>query len=680
MPPVRHPAARALTIVSSVVLVVLIATSSLASAATSVLTPALASWDYGNTDIHGSSPTQTFSFTNNSAAPVTIATASIVGPDASAYRLNSDGCSNNLLPTLGQCSVQVTFAPTGTGTQTAALEINDDSGTLDVPLSGTGITGTLSATPNPVAFNPEPWFFGGQQLSITIQDSNDAGVQVSSAVITGPDASLFSIGWGQNCGTQQYGPGSICGMGINFNPPNGPGTFAAQLEITSDSLGSPLIVPLTATALSGPHVVVTPSETDFGDVAIGSSVARIVTVSNDGDYPMQVQGTLRLTSTPSDLPLSGDACSGQTVGVGASCQFTVTYRPSAARELNAEVLLLTNDQGAPTPVAFLGQGVPAVDGSAVVSGRPAAGSTLSCTPVGYPSGTAVAIQWLRNGHLIATSRAPQLGLRDADIGARFACRIVATNAVSSQTVTSRETAAVLPMSLVDEPGAFVDEATCRVVQAAHLVGVVGRAVSVSHGAPVTPWAPLRLAASRVLTVRIDGRRVGHGRVVIISPQTLWSFADGTHAFTVDDRGARAQAQIVLGACAIAARLEGGASQQTTISASSRFGVRTLSFRLPSHLHLAGAAGRALGWVTVTSAGVPSRDFPLIGLRTESNAVTVSISTRTLTVTNLPPRTGVVSITLRSGVVSGQSGVMTLTARERSRGVLLRASTPTTWLP
>ena len=204
------------------------------------------------------------------------------------------------------------------------------------------------------------------------------------------------------------------------------------------------------------------------------------------------------------------------------------------------------------------------------------------------------------------------------------------------------------------------------------------AVTISHGAPVTPWAPLRLAAARVLTVRIDGRRVGHGRVVSISPQTLWSFADGTHTFTVEGRGARAQGRIVLGACALAARLEGGPSQQTTISASSRFGVRTLSFRLPSRLHLA-AAHRTLGWVSITSAGVPSRGFPLIGLRTESNAVTVSVSTRTLTVTNLPPRTGVVTITLQAGVVSGQSGNMTLTARERTPGILLRASTPAVWL-
>ena len=221
MHPVRQPSARALTVVASVVLMVLIATSSMASSGHVGADTSAGVVGFGNTDIHGSGPTQTFSFTNNSAAPVSVATASIVGPDASAYRVNSDGCSYNILPTSGQCSVQVTFAPTRHGHENAALEITDDSGTLDVPVSGTGITGTLSAAPNPLAFTPQPWFYGGQQQSITIQDSNDAGVQASSAVITGRDASRFSIGWGQNCGTQRS-TGFTCGMGINFNPPNAP--------------------------------------------------------------------------------------------------------------------------------------------------------------------------------------------------------------------------------------------------------------------------------------------------------------------------------------------------------------------------------------------------------------------------------------------------------------------------
>ena len=178
------------------------------------------------------------------------------------------------------------------------MEITDDSGTLDVPLSGTGITGTLSASPNPIQFTAEPYFYGGQQQSITIQDSNDAGVQVTSAVITGPAASLFSIAWGQNCGSQQYGAETAATWASTSIRPTVREPSTPGFEVTSDSLASPLIVPISATALSGPHGVVTPLETDFGDVAIGSAVARTLTIFNEGDFPMQVQGMLMITGTP----------------------------------------------------------------------------------------------------------------------------------------------------------------------------------------------------------------------------------------------------------------------------------------------------------------------------------------------------------------------------------------------
>jgi len=677
---VRNPAARSLAIVSAIVLALLIALSSPAWAGPSVLSPSLASWDYGNTDIHSGGPTQTFTFTNNTPGPITVSTVGIVGADVAAFQVNSDGCLSNTLLTSTSCDVQVQFQPTSTGSQSAALEITDTSGTLDIPLSGTGITGTLTATPNPVAFTPEPWFNGGQQQTVTIQDSNDAGVQVSSAVITGPDASLFSVAWGQNCGMQQYGAGTSCNMGINFNPPNGPGTFHAQLQITSDSLSSPLIVPISATALSGPHTVVTPSETDFGDVAIGSSVARTVTVSNTGDYPMQVQGTLLITGTPSDLPVTADSCSGQIINVGSSCQITVTYRPSAARELNAAVLVLTNDPGAPTPSGFSGQGVPVANGFVTIAGHPTAGSTLTCAPVGYAAGTSFAYQWLRNGHLVAGARAQRLLLGDADVGARVACRIAAANPVSTQTVTSRQTAPVTPMSLVGEAGAFTDASTCRSIQTSHLLHLGRQVVVVSYGAPATPWAPLTLTSATALRARIDGRIVGDGKVVTISPQTLSSFADGHHTFSVTGAGVRSQAHLVLGACALAVRLNGGPQQATTLSASSRYGVSTLTFRLPPRLYLAAGIGRVVGWATVTPAGYPSRGFNLVGPRTESNAVTVSIIAHTITVANLPPRTGVVTVSLRAGVVFGTTGTVHLSARERGSRTVLRASSPATWLP
>jgi len=680
MHPARIPAVRVLALAVAALVALLVALAPHASAATSVLTPSPSAWDYGSTDIHAGGPTQTFTFTNNTPGTVNVAGVAIVGADPSGFQLNSNGCLGAMLSMFGACDVQVTFAPTATGVQTAALEITDDSGTLDVPLSGTGITGTLSASPNPIQFTAEPYFYGGQQQSITIQDSNDAGVQVTSAVITGPAASLFSIAWGQNCGSQQYGAGNSCNMGINFNPPNGPGTFHAQLEITSDSLASPLIVSISATVLSGPHGVVTPLETDFGDVAIGSAVARTLTIFNEGDFPMQVQGMLMITGTPADLPVTADGCTGQIVGVGSSCQFTVTYRPSAPRGLSATVIVLSNEQGAPIPAGLTGQGVAPVQGSVAVAGHLAAGSALTCTPSGYPGGTSFAYAWLRNGRQVAGARMQHFVLRDADIGARFRCRIDASNSVSSQVATSRQTGAVTPMLLTGEPGAFTDESTCRSAVMSHLLRLGRRVVVVGYGAPVTPWAPLTLATTAVLRARLDGRIVGDGTSITISPQTLASFGDGRHALTVTAAGVRTQARLVLGACALAVRVNGGPGQATMVAASSRYGVSSLTFRLPRNLHLAAGTGRVVGWVTVTPAGDPSRGFNLVGPRTESNAVTVTLGAQSITVTNLPPRTGVVSISLSPGVMFGQAGIVELPARQRGTRTVVRARTPATWLP
>ncbi|HLN12503.1 MAG TPA: choice-of-anchor D domain-containing protein [bacterium] len=169
MHPARIPAVRVLALAVAALVALLVALAPHASAATSVLTPSPSAWDYGSTDIHAGGPTQTFTFTNNTPGTVNVAGVAIVGADPSGFQLNSNGCLGAMLSMFGACDVQVTFAPTATGVQTAALEISDDSGTLDVPLSGTGITGTLSASPNPIQFTAEPYFYGGQQQSITIQ-------------------------------------------------------------------------------------------------------------------------------------------------------------------------------------------------------------------------------------------------------------------------------------------------------------------------------------------------------------------------------------------------------------------------------------------------------------------------------------------------------------------------------
>ena len=242
----------------------------------------------------------------------------------------------------------------------------------------------------------------------------------------------------------------------------------------------------------------------------------------------------------------------------------------------------------------------------------------------------------------------------------------------------RTAAPLLPMTLTGEPGAFTDQQTCRTAQADHLLRVARRAAVIRYGQPVTPLAPLTLSSTILTGVRVDGHSVGRGKTVIITPRTLSTFADGIHTLTVAAAGASARSQLLLAPCQLAIRFTGDPAQPTSLSASSRYGIRALTFHLPRRMHLNTIAGRDLGTGTFTSAGYPTREFNLIGPRTSWNNVNIRLAPHTITITKLPIQTGVIDITLRPGVITGQTGNVTATAKERATSTPQQASTPASW--
>jgi hypothetical protein len=677
----RYHYACCLAAVCALALAGLLGSPASASAA-SVLTPSPASWDFGTHDAHGGGgPSQTFTFTNNTLIPVSVLGVTVVG-DPADFQLSSDNCSGRILQPnpspMGSCSVQVTFNPSGTGAKSASLELTDSSGTLDVPLVGTGVAGTLTASPNPLNFTPQPYFNGGQQQGINIQNSNDAGTQAISATITGPDASRFYIAGGQNCVNQQYGPGSQCGMNVGFNPPNGPGSFHAQLELISDSLSSPLIIPLNATALNGPLAVVSPTQTDFGSVAIGHSDSQTITVSNDGDAPMQVQQAFMVTGTPSVFPITADGCSGQVVNQGSFCQFTVRFQPSAAGHREGSVITIINNTPGPiTPIGFTGTGVASPQGAATITGNAAAGSTLTCNAVSYPAGTNYAYEWLRNGETLIGATTPVYRPSDSDVGSQLTCRLTASNPVGIQTVSSPSSGPIAAMNLSRLPGSFVDAGTCRAVNAARQLHAGGALVAVSYPQPSVPWAPLTLTARQALHVSIDGQPVGSGRSVDITPRTLAAYTDGAHTLKVSTHGHTFQTPLLLAPCSLAVRVDGGPGQGALISLAARVPIESATITLPRGLELHVTAHK-LGQFTYTPAGYPARTFDVIGSRTTSNNVTVAVTRHTINVSNLPARTGVIRFTVRASVLSGNGGTAKATATFAGTSRQQTSSVPAVW--
>ena len=370
--------------------------------------------------------------------------------------------------------MNVDFAPATPGAKTSSLTLTDDTGTVDVPLQGTGATGTLSATP--VSFPSQPWFYGDPNAQLMLTDASSWQLQTTSWTITGPDASRFYVQWGDNCFHQGFGPGNTCNAGIGMHAAD-PGTYHAQLEIGNDGTQSPLVVPLSVTVLRGPHLVADTGQVAFGQVAVGQDASRAITVTNDGDYGLQLQQAVMLTGIPDTLFTSDDGCSMQVLAPADSCRVTVHFRPSAVGPVNAPLLIIpgnspqglllvgVNGSGAApalsSPAAPAGPGDPpagasppvsplsapaseplAPQGMAVLTGPAVVARTLTCRAVGYSGDTALSYTWRRNGIAVTGSGSARLRLGAGDVGARFACLVRARNAAGVQVVGSRYSARV----------------------------------------------------------------------------------------------------------------------------------------------------------------------------------------------------------------------------------------------
>jgi hypothetical protein len=318
----------------------------------SALTPLPAEVAFGAVDIHfGGSPRQSVQLSNGSAASVTVTAvavtqAGVSQAGASHFEIVNDGCSNQTLEPAESCAVEVEFKPGERGEQHAVLELSTAEATLEVPLSGSGLTGTLSAGPSPVSFAAIPYTQGQREESqseteqVNVLDSQDAGTQIESVSLTGPDASSFSIQYG-NCVNAQLHPGNSCDAGIRFQPLS-PGPKHAQLVLQSDASNGPITVPLEGEGLLGPRIALDSSEAQLGNISLGLAAEHTFTIANSGDYPLFIQQSFLVSGTPLMFPMLSDTCSGKIVEPASSCAFTVGFHPTTAGEKDASIIFITN--------------------------------------------------------------------------------------------------------------------------------------------------------------------------------------------------------------------------------------------------------------------------------------------------------------------------------------------------
>jgi hypothetical protein len=213
------------------------------------LSASATSLNFGNVTVNTGS-TLPLTLTSSGTAPVTISATTLTG---AGYTISGSSLPLTLNP--GQTTtLQLTFDPTATGAATGNLAINSNaiSGTLQVPLSGTG---TLPVSPQ-LTVSPTSLFFGdvtlntSSTLQVTLNSTGTAAVTVSAATLTGAAFAASGAAF-----PVTINPGQVVTIQVQFDPTVA-GAASGQLTVTSNSaLNSTAILPITGNGVAVQHSI-----------------------------------------------------------------------------------------------------------------------------------------------------------------------------------------------------------------------------------------------------------------------------------------------------------------------------------------------------------------------------------------------------------------------------------------
>ncbi|MBA1145864.1 choice-of-anchor D domain-containing protein [Ectothiorhodospiraceae bacterium WFHF3C12] len=200
--------------------------------------------------------------------------------------------------------------------------------------------------------------------TVTVSNEGDGALTVSGASLAGSNPGAFSI---VNNGCGEVAVGNSCAIDLTFSPPMAQ-DYSAELQIASndpDEATKTVSLTGTGTIEQFAEITVTPESVDFGGVQMGNSAEQTVTVTNEGNIGLGING-VSLSGATDAFTQTSDC--GSSVAAGASCTVTVTYMPTAQGDQNATLSIASTDEDEPTvDVALSGSGEMAPTGELHVS-------------------------------------------------------------------------------------------------------------------------------------------------------------------------------------------------------------------------------------------------------------------------------------------------------------------------
>jgi Abnormal spindle-like microcephaly-assoc'd, ASPM-SPD-2-Hydin len=317
-----------------------------AAAAVAQLTPNPSNVNFGNVTV-GSSSTQSISISNSGNVSVTISQIT-----ASGTGFSVSGVSVPLTLNPGQSSTYtVQFAPTTTGTDSGQISFvsNATNSPNVVTLSGSAV-----AAPVPqLSVSATSLSFGNVNVgssttkTVAISNSGNANLSISQIAVSGAGFTGSGI-----TVPLTLTPGQSANYTVQFAPASA-SSASGQVSFTSNAATNPT-VSLSGTGVTPPAPVlsVSPASLSFGNLVVGSSSTKSITITNSGGANLSI----------SQITTSGTGFSGSGVTLpliltpGQTATYTVTFSPASSGSASGQVSFTSNASTNPT-VSLGGTGV-----------------------------------------------------------------------------------------------------------------------------------------------------------------------------------------------------------------------------------------------------------------------------------------------------------------------------------
>jgi len=317
---------------------------------------------FPSTAVGSTSASQQVTLTNTGGTVLSIASIAVTGTNASSF-VSTNNCGSNL-PAGGSCAIQGEFAPTATGTLTAAITITDNasSTTQTVALSGSAFNPPIaSLSANAIAFGNVTVGSSSGSQSVTLTNTGGAALSITSISVSGVDASSFVIA--NSCGTS-LAAGANCTIHGHFTPAT-TGGLSATVTIVDNAGNSPQSIALTGTGLvpGGSTIFLGPASIAFGAQVLSTpSATQTVTLNNTTATALSLTsvvfgGPFSLdTSAVTTCPTSGGSLPGN-----STCIIGIKFTPSTlGPTTGGQITVIDTASNSPQFTTLSGTGVPAV--------------------------------------------------------------------------------------------------------------------------------------------------------------------------------------------------------------------------------------------------------------------------------------------------------------------------------